>query len=273
MIHEPLPCRKEVCWPCCCVDDAGRRNHRSTGQIAFECCRLGLPFRSYDRTPRPAPGYPNDPLFERQWGLRQIHAPAAWRAGVRGKGVTIAVMDTGVDPRHPDLRPKLVRGRDYVDLAAGKDCPVGPDDEFFHGTAVASVAAAATDNGLGIAGVAPKSKVMMLRIGDMEWNDDLLAVRAVRYATNHGAAVVNYSASTNFESEPPLETRRLAGIPPCETGEGIWIAALEGSGAECGMSGYGTASGTSFATPHIAGVVALLAGQGPGRELTGPEID
>src|SRR5260221_11743173 len=99
---------------------------------------------SYDSGGAPLAGFPNDPLFARQWGLPQVRAPQAWARGAQGSGATIAIVDTGVDLGHPDLSGKLVPG---VDLASGASCSSGGQDRNGHGTHVAGIAAAATNNG------------------------------------------------------------------------------------------------------------------------------
>jgi serine protease len=147
---------------------------------------------SYDSGGPPGSGPVNDPLFPRQWALTQINAPAAWARGVRGRGVTIAVVDTGVDLKHPDLRAKLVPGKDFV--ATGADCPAGPQDENGHGTHVAGIAAAVTNNGIGVAGVAPAARIMPVRVLDADGSgtSDVI-VKGIRYAADHGAKVINLS--------------------------------------------------------------------------------
>src|SRR4051812_17379357 len=96
----------------------------------------------------------NDPIFPDQWGLEQIKAPAAWARGDRGSGATIAVVDTGADLSHPDLAGNLVPGTDLTP-AADQSCP-GEQDENGHGTHVAGIAAAGTDNGIGGARTGPR---------------------------------------------------------------------------------------------------------------------
>ncbi len=147
---------------------------------------------AYDSGGQPGAGFPNDPLFARQWGLQQIHAPQAWARGVLGAGTTIAVVDTGVDLTHPDLQANLVAG---TDIAAGKtDCPPGPQDENGHGTHVAGIAAAVTNNGIGVAGTAPDARIMPVRVLDASGSgssDDVAA--GIIYAADHGADVINLS--------------------------------------------------------------------------------
>jgi thermitase len=135
----------------------------------------------------------DDPDYEKQFGPQQLHAPEAWAVST-GKGVTIAIVDTGVSLQHADLRDKLVHGYDFA------DDDDQPDDEVGHGTHVAGIAAAATDNGVGIAGVAPDAKIMPIRVplsgsaGSANDVDVVLAIeKAIRFATDNGAKVINLS--------------------------------------------------------------------------------
>jgi subtilisin family serine protease len=148
---------------------------------------------TYDNGGSPSSGTAvNDPLFPKQWGLDQINAPEAWARGATGSGVTIAVIDTGVDLAHPDLQSKLVTGVDIV--AGSNDCPPGPQDENGHGTHVAGIAAAITNNGIGGAGTSPDARIMPVRVLDAEGSgssDDIVA--GIRWAADHGAKVLNLS--------------------------------------------------------------------------------
>ena len=146
----------------------------------------------YDSGGAPGSGFPNDPLYSRQWGLAQIKAPAAWARNVTGKDVTIAVIDTGVDFNHPDLRRKLVKGTDIVD--GDKACPKGPQDQHGHGTHVAGIAAAITNNGIGVAGAAPDAKIMPVRVLDAGGSGSTTEIAAgIRWAVDHKAKVLNLS--------------------------------------------------------------------------------
>lgn len=134
-----------------------------------------------------------------QWNLDRIGAEAAWETA-RGDGTTIAVVDSGVALEHEDLAGQLVEGV----ACRGTDgdpsrCEGSPGDDDGHGTHVAGVAAAATGNQLGIAGVAPGARVMPVKVlfracdtcqstGEA---DDVAA--AVRWAAEHGADVINLS--------------------------------------------------------------------------------
>lgn len=140
------------------------------------------------------PGVANasdDPEFQLQYGPQQIHAPEAWAVS-RGKGVTIAIVDTGVQADHPDLKDKLVPGYDFL------EDDDKPQDTAGHGTHVAGIAAASTDNGIGIAGVAPDAKLMPVRVlgGDATAPGAILAVQqGIRFAYENGAKVINLSLS------------------------------------------------------------------------------
>ncbi|MBC7252254.1 MAG: S8 family serine peptidase, partial [Anaerolineae bacterium] len=131
-----------------------------------------------------APVYPNDPAYEGddQWGLNKIEGPKAWGITTGSSLVTIAVIDTGVDLDHPDLQDKIVPGWDFVNNDAT------PDDDHSHGTHVAGIAAATTNNALGIAGVAWNTRIMPVKVLDSGGNgsmDDVIA--GMTYAADHGA--------------------------------------------------------------------------------------
>jgi subtilisin family serine protease len=287
----------------------------------------------YDTGGSPGSGPVNDPLFARQWALDQVNAPEAWARGARGAGTTIAVVDTGVDLQHPDLSSKLVAGHDLV--ANNGDCPSGPQDENGHGTHVAGIAAAVTNNGIGVAGVAPDAQTMPVRVLDADGTgtSDVIAA-GIRWAADHGAQVINLSLGelpvvgqleplnqdiedavthawdsgslvvaaagnesfplcsypsfadhavcvaatdrrglptyySNFpNNKPMLGFRAPGGVGSvfCEDDEDIWSTMWPGSDFDCtgsgSLSGYETLAGTSMASPQVAGVAALLYGQG-----------
>jgi subtilisin family serine protease len=141
--------------------------------------------------------FPNDPLFERQWGLEQIKAPQAWARGGRGAGAVIAIVDSGVDMNHPDLEGKILPGIDFV--PGGDDSCAGPQDENGHGTHVAGIAAALTNNGIGVAGVAPDAKILPVRVLDKDGSGTGEGIaKGIRWATDHGASVINLSIGTDI---------------------------------------------------------------------------
>ncbi|MGW4849614.1 S8 family serine peptidase [Streptomyces sp. NPDC004288] len=128
-----------------------------------------------------------DPLRGQQWGLDALRLPDAWST-TRGEDTVIAVVDTGVDLGHPDLKGRLVAGHDFVD---GDD---RPDDANGHGTHVAGIAAAHTDNGVGGAGGAPGTLIMPVRVlGPDGTGSDADISKGIVWAADHGAHVVNLS--------------------------------------------------------------------------------
>jgi beta propeller repeat protein len=140
---------------------------------------------------------PNDPYFSSAnswgqgyddlWGVKKIMAPEAWGA-TQGQGITVAVVDTGVDYTHPDIAGNIVPGWNYL---SGTNDPM---DDNGHGTHVAGTIAAVGNNGLGIIGVAPQAKIMPVKALDHtgSGSSDTLAV-ALLFSAQHGADVINNS--------------------------------------------------------------------------------
>lgn len=147
---------------------------------------------------------PNDPLLMQQWYLGAGHArypdvarnadidvARAWSLSSCA-GVTVAVLDTGVDLSHPDLQGKLVPGATFIPGTTT------PQDDQGHGTEVAGVIGAATDNGIGIAGVCPDAKIMPVKVADSgghtdDAEGDVEVAAGIRWAVDHGASVINMS--------------------------------------------------------------------------------
>lgn len=131
---------------------------------------------------------PNDPYWSSQWGMTKIEAPAAWDITTGSSSVTIAIVDTGVDLFHPDLSGKLVSGYDFVNNDNN------PQDDHGHGTHVAGIAAARTNNGTGVAGFSWGAKMMPVKVLDDYGNGDYEDVaNGVIYAANSGAKIINLS--------------------------------------------------------------------------------
>lgn len=141
----------------------------------------------------------NDPYYSLQWGLVRIGGPTAWALS-EGAGQIVAVIDTGVDLVHPDLQGQLVPGHDFVDNDAQ------PADQNGHGTLIAGIIAAATGNSVGVASVAPKAKIMPVRVLGSDGSGSATAVaEGITWAVQHGATVVNLSlAQESGANNTPL---------------------------------------------------------------------
>jgi hypothetical protein len=145
----------------------------------------------------------NDPYFSLQKGVEEIHVPEAQRWS-KGRGVTIAVIDTGVDTAHPELTGRVKLTRNFVDS----------DAERFrldrHGTAVAGVIAALTNNGQGIVGVAPAADLIALKACWQERPDEpavcntLTLAEALAFAIERRSRIINLSLTGPSD---PLLTR------------------------------------------------------------------
>lgn len=141
-----------------------------------------------------------DTVRAAEYWLDSYGIRAAWST-TRGEGVTIAVIDTGVDGSVPELRGAVISGADFSGLgAADGQTPVGPADERDHGTMVASLAAGrGTGGDNGVIGAAPAATILPISIGFGEGSttsDDQIA-EAVRYAVDAGASVINMSLTRN----------------------------------------------------------------------------
>ncbi|MGC9400147.1 MAG: S8 family serine peptidase [Anaerolineae bacterium] len=132
---------------------------------------------------------PNDPRYNRQWAHKEImHSPQGWDITTGSADIIIAVLDSGIDAAHPDLADKLVPGYDFVDNDSN------PHDLNGHGTHVAGIAAAATNNGIGIAGTSWGARIMPIRVLDAEGSGyDSDIIEGLNWAANHGADIINLS--------------------------------------------------------------------------------
>jgi subtilisin family serine protease len=133
-----------------------------------------------------------DPGRSQQWGLTKIHADQAWTKA-KGAGITIAIVDTGIDLTHPDLKAHIASHYDCTSGSCVGGATAGNDDNG-HGSHVAGIAAAVTNNGVGVAGVAPSAKLMAVKVLDSQGNGRCSnIVTGIRFASDHGARVINLS--------------------------------------------------------------------------------
>ena len=139
----------------------------------------------------------SDPLLAQQWGIFSIGADRVWST-TTGTGVIVAVVDSGSGP-HPDLVENLLPGRSFF---GSVEAPDGNDiDASGHGTHVAGIVAAMSNNGIGGSGVAPNAKILPVKVLDQAGQGDARDVAAgVRFAADSGAKVINLSLGGTTES-------------------------------------------------------------------------
>jgi subtilisin family serine protease len=234
---------------------------------------------------------PDDTDWPQQDGLRVAGFPKAWDVTQGSSKIVVAVIDTGVDANHPDLRGALVPGWDFI----GNDAD--PSDDHGHGTAVAGVVAARSNNHVGGAGICWRCLVMPIKALDARGSgDDTLIAAGIVWAADHGARVINLSLGgpgSSVELANALEYASTKGVLvvaaagnagamtqfyPAADPHAISVAATTVADSRYSWSnfgswvrfaapgcniapilgnGYGTFCGTSSATPVVAGLVAL----------------
>jgi subtilisin family serine protease len=139
---------------------------------------------------------PNDPQFASQWNMRQIHAPEGWDVGTGGADVTVAVLDSGIDPSHPDLVGRVVPGRNV------RERTTDTRDDIGHGTHVAGIIGALGNNGTGVAGLSWAVRLMPVKITDRNGDASIAAAAdGIRWATEYGAKIINLSAGGLEDSQ------------------------------------------------------------------------
>lgn len=149
----------------------------------------------------------NDPGAKQQWNMGIVGAETAWATG-RGAGITVAVVDTGVDFGHEDLAGRVLPGRNFV--TPGKT----PQDDHGHGTHVAGIAAAAANNGKGVIGVAPEARVLPVKVFLEDGSTVGSAIYdGIRWAADNGAQVINISLGVSLQAGPvatPIPSNELS---------------------------------------------------------------
>jgi subtilisin family serine protease len=137
-----------------------------------------------------ATGVPNDPMLSTEWWLDAMDVRPWWDWPAPATPVTIAIVDTGVDLTNADLAPVLLPGKNFITPA------MQPQDDGVngHGTHVAGIAAASTNDGIGMAGVAAGARILPVKVLDATENgEDGVVAQGIVWATDQGARVINLS--------------------------------------------------------------------------------
>jgi subtilisin family serine protease len=234
---------------------------------------------------------PDDPYFLKQWTLSKVKALTSWQITKGDPEILVAILDTGIDRNHEDLRGQVVAEMNFTDSPTN-------GDQNGHGTHVAGIIAAHINNSLGIAGLAAASQLINVKVADDNGESQAEVVAdgiiwvvnngakvinlslnfrepspelesAIYYAWLHGAVVVAAASNdTNQPSYPAYYERAIAVVasrsddtigPMSNYGDWVDVAA-PGFNVYSTLPGnsYGYMSGTSFATAYVSGLAALL---------------
>ncbi|MFE7776145.1 type VII secretion-associated serine protease mycosin [Streptomyces sp. NPDC057445] len=180
-----------------------------------------------------------DGIRARQWALDAMHTDEAWRT-TKGEGITVAVLDTGVDDRHPDLAGQVLPTKDLIGFGAGR----GDRAWARHGTAMAGIIAGrghGPGREDGVLGIAPEAKILPVRV-ILEGTDPARArarksrgsalADGIRWAADNGADVINLSLGDDSESAHPEKSEDAA--VQYALAKGAVVVASSGNGGEKG---------------------------------------
>ncbi|MET0930370.1 MAG: S8 family serine peptidase [Aeromicrobium sp.] len=185
----------------------------------------------------------NDTYRDTQWALNRLKAETVWKKSA-GQGVVVAVLDTGVRPDHPDLPGRVLKGWDFI------SSDNRATDGNGHGTHVAGIIAARSDNRRGIAGLANRARILPVRVLDSAGNGNTATVaRGITYAVRKGADVINLSLAGD-EPDGQMEAAIAYAIR-----KGVVVVAAAGNSG-CGQpKSYSPAYPAAY--PGVIGVGAI----------------
>jgi subtilisin family serine protease len=196
---------------------------------------------------------PNDPLLPQQWYAAQNRSFDAWTELPPLAAVRVAVIDSGVDGKHPELRGRIAAAKSFVKGSALVDTQG-------HGTFVAGLIAARTNDGIGIAGLAPPAQLLIAKVVGPQSSIPVEAeARAVRWAVANGARVINMSLSGPRDPLHPSRdtySKLEADAVAYAVSKGVLVVAAVGNSDQSPSQPWPYASWPA-ALPHVIGVSAV----------------
>jgi len=176
---------------------------------------------------------PNDPYYPQQWGYHRVNLEGAWDYFTANNNdsldVTVAVLDTGIIPNHPDLVDRIIAGADFVGEADDNlsdnmtdEDPTDENKNSSHGTHVAGIIGATTDNGKGIAGVYGQINILPIRVIE-DFGNTKDIIEGIKYAIKMGVDIINLSLAGSGEDQLLREAIQEA------VAQGIVVVAAAGN--------------------------------------------
>ena len=242
---------------------------------------------------------PNDPYFDRLWGMENIKAPLAWNYTTGSANVTVGIADTGIDHNHPDIRRNMWTPRCGPNIHGWNFVEDNDDtvDTHLHGTAMAGIAGAVGNNSIGVVGVCWNVRVAALRIGGIGNNiiDIAAAIKSIDFANRHNIPILNNSwGSRDYSSCLKFAIEQYDGLFVAASGNDgkdndaspfypasydidsvITVAASDSDNNLAGFSNYGeksvdiAAPGTNILSLNLAGEYTSYGG---GTSLSAPHV-
>jgi subtilisin family serine protease len=253
----------------------------------------------YEATAKPGGGSTTGQ--KRPWGIDAIQAPAVW-PNTKGAGILVGVVDSGIQPNHPDLQINILGGENFVPDRSGVVDATRWADDNGHGTHVAGTIAA-LDNGIGVVGVAPEARLFAAKVLDNRANGYASAVAdGIAACTAKGVHVINMSLGggksdlvylavldaynrgivlvaaagndgSGFSLRYPAQHSETIAVTAVDSSFRFWSYSNWGAAVDytapgvnvlstSNNGGYKTLTGTSMAAPHVSGAVALALSAG-----------